>query len=643
MKKYFYILSFFISSISIAPVSGFCFSLPNSGDNLYNANSSVDTLGPILGENPNFFCVVDNDCASTRCDLTKEVYKNIQTNCENNLQVTWKIDIDLYQDGITDYEYISDLTIGNDVSNANNGIYEDIVDDNGNGIKDIYLAPTIYGNYCKIYLPQNDLPNKSTHLITWTATDICGNRSVDTEIITVKDLKKPTPICIPLATGVAYDYDGNGPLMPYLELYAVDFMFQSYDNCTADADLFFTFDNVPPQLTDKVVFGKIVNKHIAHYFNSDGALSAYPAISDEEKEIENRYLNGEQGIYIWFPQAKSSVKLFNCNALDPINEGNSIDLMLTVWDEEIYHDFCWSRLNLIISCDFFEDRNSDIIGNVSSVTGAKAKNILIHVDSNLPEFPKSQLTNQEGKYQFSDFPKGLNYKMEGTFVSEEMKGLDYTDMSNLYWHLQGIKLITNPYQLIAADVNGDLLVNELDFIMLKNALQTKSETGFTANKCVVKSSELNVSNWNSYKESIDHTLADDVFDLDFVAIKIGDINGSHFGTGNINYEYKKTYIIDPSHEVDDRSNDNQDVNQVSFNPNPFADYTTLSFFAPQAGDYTLLITDLAGKIVSQQQFKAIEGSNIQLINSEQLGASGTYICTLKSTDMIVNKKLVLVR
>ena len=197
MKNYFYILSFFISSLSIAPVSGFCFSLSNSGDNLYNANSAVDTLGPIFGDNPNFFCVVDNDCAYTRCDLTKEVYKNIQTNCENNLQVTWKIDIDLYQDGIIDYEYISDLPIGNDVSNANNGIYEDIVDDNGNDIKDIYLAPTTYGNYCKIYLPQNDLPNKSTHLITWTATDICGNSSVNTEIITIKgELRDICPFII---------------------------------------------------------------------------------------------------------------------------------------------------------------------------------------------------------------------------------------------------------------------------------------------------------------------------------------------------------------------------------------------------------------------------------------------------------------
>lgn len=632
-----------ISPMMLAPVSGFSHSLVKDADHFSysNIHLAVDSLGPVFGENHNAICSVDNDCISSYCSSSIYIYKNELVVCENNLSVSWKVTIDANNDGTIDYEYLSNLPVGNDVTNATERLSDAIKDDNGNGIKDIYLAPTKYGDYATIYMPENGFAKGSEHKIVWTATDICGNTSEETNLILLRDKKRPTPVCVPLAAGLIMDIDGCGPLLPFLETFAIEFTNKSYDNCTADEDLFYTFDNILPQFIDKVVFGKTVNRNVAHYYNIDGALAAYPAVSVEEKEIENRYLNGEKGIYIWFPERKTASKLFNFKSLFPTDEYTTLDVMVTVWDEALNWDFCWTGIKISIMC--YYPFGNTITGKVSSFTGKNVNNVIVLADANLTEYPKSQQTNQTGEYYFFDMMYCQYYNLSASFSSKEMQGLDYNDLSLLQRHLSGVKLITNPYQLIAADINGDFLVNQDDYIALKSALETRSEIGFTINKCVEKSIELNAFNWYNYQVVIEHYSDIGALNVDFVAIKIGDINGSHFDAGIINFDFNKTYSVDADSEVEDRSSLEDIKDQVTLTPNPFTDYTTLSFFAPQAGDYTLLITDLAGKIVSQQQLKAIAGSNIQLINGEQLGVSGSYICTLKSTDMIVNKKLVLVR
>ncbi len=349
MKNYFYILMLFISPMMMVAFSGSAHDDSYKLDN-YNYPSeknSLDSLGPVFGENQNALCSVDNDCLSQYCPSFKNVYKNELVVCENNLSVSWQVTIVANNDGTIDYEYLSNLPEGNDVTNALERLSDAIKDDNGNGIKDIYLAPTKYGDYVTIYMPENGFAKGSEHKIVWTATDICGNTSEETNLIIIKDKKKPTPVCVPYTTGLFTDIDGYcGPILPFLETFAIDFMNKAYDNCTADEDLFYTFDNVAPQLTDKVVFGKTVNRNVAHYYNINGALAVYPAVSDEEKEIENLYLNGEKGIYIWFPDRKTSSMIYNHRSIDPTSENTNLEVIVTVWDKELNWDFCWTTMKL---------------------------------------------------------------------------------------------------------------------------------------------------------------------------------------------------------------------------------------------------------------------------------------------------------
>ena len=635
----------FISPMMMAPASGFSHTnAHNSGNtNLSNSTILVDSLGPIFNSYGNLFCKLGNECLSI-CPLFNPVSKNVHTICPNNITVKWTVWIDLYHDGTIDYEYSSNLPVGNDVDNVTNGLSDAIKDDNGNGIKDIYVAPIKYEENPIVYIPEENLPKGSAHKIVWIVSDRCGNSSEFEEIITVQDKKKPTPVCVPLSTALFIDIDGCGPLSPMAELNAIDFMNKAYDNCTAEEDLFYTFDNILPQFTDKVVFGKSINRSVAHYFDINGALAAYPAVTDEEKEIEFRYLVGEKGIYIWHPEGKTASRiynLYNYRILYPTTDYSSLDVMVTVWDNELNYDFCWTGLKISYMC--YYPFGNTFAGRVSSITGKNVKNAIVLAEANMPEFPKSQLTNQKGEYYFTYMMYCQYYKLSASFISNEMQGLDYNDLSILQRHISGTKLIKTPYQLIAADINGDLLITADDYTALKNALETRSEIGFTSNKCVEKSNDLNAFNWYNYKVVIEHYSDFDALNLDFVAIKIGDINGSHFDTGIINFDFNKTYGVNDDSEVEDRLSLEDIKDQVTLTPNPFTEYTTLSFYTPKSGDYTLLITDLTGKVVFQNQITANEGSNIYQINSEHLNTAGSYICTLKSTDLIVNKRLVLVR
>jgi hypothetical protein len=99
------------------------------------------------------------------------------------------------------------------------------------------LAPTTSGGEAKFTLPEPIEGKMSNHKVVWKVTDGCHNWESCSETFMVADKKAPTPVCVPLTTALMQDPDGSGPLKPMVELWAIDFMNKSYDNCTASEDL----------------------------------------------------------------------------------------------------------------------------------------------------------------------------------------------------------------------------------------------------------------------------------------------------------------------------------------------------------------------------------------------------------------------
>lgn len=74
-----------------------------------------------------------------------------------------------------------------------------------------------------------------THQITWVVKDNCGNQATCTYLFTIRDGKKPTPICRTGLIVVVMPSTGE------VTIWASDFNFGSYDNCSPTNSLVYSF------------------------------------------------------------------------------------------------------------------------------------------------------------------------------------------------------------------------------------------------------------------------------------------------------------------------------------------------------------------------------------------------------------------
>ncbi|MBK9686802.1 MAG: hypothetical protein IPO65_03215 [Saprospiraceae bacterium] len=102
---------------------------------------------------------------------------------------------------------------------------------------DRYVAPTASGATLKVPAFVLDA-EMTTHKVQWKVTDGCGNVTDCYSTFMVVDKKAPTPYCVSLSSAVMT----NGQV----ELWAIDFNKGSFDNCTPQNALLYTFNGEFP-------------------------------------------------------------------------------------------------------------------------------------------------------------------------------------------------------------------------------------------------------------------------------------------------------------------------------------------------------------------------------------------------------------
>ena len=120
----------------------------------------------------------DND--GNKCELKNLVLTNVADDngdCASKW-LKWIVLVDLWGDGITDYEYSSYLS---PTDNSFNN------DSNANGIKDKYLSPTSSGQQVSITIPEDITGSMSNHKIQWKVSDGCGNLTACSSTFMVVD------------------------------------------------------------------------------------------------------------------------------------------------------------------------------------------------------------------------------------------------------------------------------------------------------------------------------------------------------------------------------------------------------------------------------------------------------------------------
>jgi len=300
----------------------------------------------------------------------------------------------------------------------------------------------------------------------------------------------------------------NGNI-PTAVIWAKDFNIGSFDNCTEQTQLLYTFDKVPPVL-DKI--------DQVHCFDETGA------------EVPcSQYENGYP-IQRWDPATGTSgTKLIGTTWC-----GKNL-MTVSVWDEKFNTDFC--EATLVVSgeaCENLAGQNTTVAGIIETEDGDRVPNVEVHLMTTDPDYPKDQMTNIDGIYSFYDNPHLMNYTISPTKDGDDLNGVSTLDILFIQKHILGIETLGSPYKMIAADINADERITGIDIVELRKLiLGVYSEFPETDSWVFVDKSSPMIDNhpWPFMDEITLYGLDQNYVDEDFIAIKMGDVNGT--ATANI--------------------------------------------------------------------------------------------------------------
>lgn len=144
----------------------------------------------------------------------------------------------------------------------------------------------------------------------------------------------------------------------------------------------------------------------------------------------------------------------------------------------------------------------------------------------------TMMTANDGVFEFDQLPVGYDYEITPAKDGDDLNGLSTADLLLLKKHLLGIDTLDSPYLLIAADIDSSGVIDDADFEELR-ALVLQQDSTFAHNTswrfvdaAYVFPDPLNPSS-APFPQTIQlDSLMQPTDSLGFVAIKIGDLNGS---------------------------------------------------------------------------------------------------------------------
>lgn len=189
-----------------------------------------------------------------------------------------------------------------------------------------------------------------THKITWTVKDNCGNQATCSYLFTIRDGKKPTPVCRSGLVIVVMPSTGE------VTIWASDYNAGSYDNCTPQNALVYSFS----------------------------------------------------------PSPSVTSRTFRCADI-PNGKSYTFPITIYVTDSDGNQDFCVTEITLQDGAgNICPDRIvggggtsglAMVAGSLANETNSMVQDAMITISGKMTGLPKNYMTNNDGKYAFIELPK----------------------------------------------------------------------------------------------------------------------------------------------------------------------------------------------------------------------------------------------
>jgi hypothetical protein len=303
---------------------------------------------------------------------------------------------------------------------------------------------------------------KGIHLITWNAEDRCGNRQTCSFTVTAKECKAPTPICL---FGLSTNLENDATV----SIWAKDFNNHSYDNCTPESDLKYSFSSNVNE-TNKII------------------------------TCANR---GDFNVSMWVTDLDGNQS--KCNTFIKVTDNKNLCPTLT------------TNTNTIT-----------IAGRIFTEEEAMIKEVNVNLEAE--NLSKTVKTDNEGTFLIPNLDMNKTYEVKPNNNNDWLKGVSTIDLVLMQRHILGIAKLNSPYKIIAADVNNDAKLSASDLVALRKLIlgvdqnvSTNTSWRFINKSYIFPNPELP---WQFLETATYNTLDENMMNVDFYAVKTGDVNGT---------------------------------------------------------------------------------------------------------------------
>ncbi|WP_173021307.1 T9SS type A sorting domain-containing protein [Lewinella sp. W8] len=326
----------------------------------------------------------------------------------------------------------------------------------------------------------SDIP-VGDHAIRVNAADGCGNFDVQVIEFCVSPDKAPTPICIQTLT-VTLMPDGNGGGMGVI--WATDFIASDVDDC----------------------FGNTIDQY-------------------------NIYTEAEAGEAGFDPTSGQTNLEFTCDDFG----GDDVPVRVYAVDANNNTDYC----SVVVEVQAFQPDLCDGGGSLGSVAGLitteaneAVENVEVTLEGESDEL-YTMVTQADGELRFTNLNYGTDYILTPSHFQDYLNGVRTSDIVQITRYILGVAELDSPYKLIAADVNGTDDIDVSDIIAIRRVILGLSDefpNGMPSWTFIPAGHDFPVpaDPWSqAFPEVMNfNNLAANVLDADFLAVKIGDVNGS---------------------------------------------------------------------------------------------------------------------
>lgn len=235
-------------------------------------------------------------------------------------------------------------------------------------------------------------------------------------------------------------------------------------------------------------------------------------------------------------------------------------------------DFCATTIE--IQDNMFGCANgAPVSGLIATNDAAPVEGVQVNLNS--PSGDMDMTTGADGQYEFTGLGFGQDYTVTPYKNDDPRNGVTTFDLVLMSKHVLGVLPLDSPYKLIAADANKSKTITTFDIVEVRKLILQINDnfSNNTSWRFVEKSYQFpNPANpWLELFPEVSNVndLPAGISNLDFVAVKIGDVNES--ATANVNDQAEATDRSSGTlvFEVDDQAFGLNDIVTVNFKAKDF--------------------------------------------------------------------------